>query len=153
MVTRRQTLKAVVSSILATGFDNFGFAQESGELDRATAAACTSCVNVGRAKLSFSNILDSAPLIKNVSLPRVLNPMSRSSRAGIPVNYVESSTGRLVFSITDLVLHGMPPIRLTGYITAKISRTPDWDEVGQAITMITYCPLKTGSRCIPLAAT
>jgi YD repeat-containing protein len=123
MVTRRQTLKVIVSSLFVPALDMVPFGKNlaTTSSNRLTDPACSSCASSKELTRIFGNILDSATLLKHVSLPRVLIPVQRSSRAGISVQFVESSTGNLVFGIPDIRLRGYPSVSLVRYYNSASS--------------------------------
>ncbi|GAB2575513.1 RHS repeat protein [Dyella jejuensis] len=123
MVTRRQTLKVIVSSLFVPALDMvpFGKSLAATSGNRMTDPACSSCASSKELTRIFGNVLDSATLLKHVSLPRAIVPLQRSSRAGTSVQLVESSTGNLVFGIPDVRLRGYPSVSLVRYYNSASS--------------------------------
>jgi len=125
MITRRQTLSAVASSLLAPAFELTPFsANASVTLTRNTDVACQTCVTSEDLRNSYTNILDSAHIIKHVSLPTIVRPILRSSKVGVPVQFVESVTGKLGLSLKDLTVRGAPSVMIMRYELPAEFRLP-----------------------------
>ena len=129
MVSRRQTLKIIASSLLVPALP-LGRVFAAGSSKRATDPACASCASDQEMRKIYSNVLDSIPYLKRASLPRLIYPIRRSPRSGAGIQYVETATGALTFSTPDLVLRGFPSIKMTRYYNSKNTKDtgfgPGW---------------------------
>lgn len=110
MVTRRFALKAIASALLAPAFAELalGRVQASEPTKRTTTgkSQCSPCQDGRKAKRAFSDVLTSAGLLGDIAVPLALTPRRRSESSGVRIGYVESSTGQLAFSVSDLEFFG-----------------------------------------------
>ena len=120
MVTRRQTLKIIGSSLLMPAMNSSVVAGITGvkRSGRTTDPTCGSCATNSALQQIYANLLDSAPNLKIVSLPTRLVSSMRSARAGMSVQYVESATGNLFFGVKDIELKGSPSLIFTRYYSS-----------------------------------
>lgn len=118
MVTRRQSLKLVVSALLAPQFARVPFAEAALSSKRATELGCVSCTSKSALMGVYAHPLDSAALLKHAGLPQTLSATMRSG-GGAAIHLVESATGGLSFSVKDIELGGIPAIVVTRHYNSR----------------------------------
>ena len=109
MFTRRTTFKAVTSvtvAVVLAATPLFGALEESQQPQ-----PCASCGDAP----GISTLLGSAASVVQDSVPLTLLPATATPHEGAPVHYVQSATGQVAFSVTDIEFQCQLPVMLTRY--------------------------------------
>lgn len=130
MVTRRQSLKTIISALLLPVLDKSVYAHIGTPQKRVTDAACSTCATAAGLKSAFASVLDSAPILKYVAVPLAIANSQKLSTGGIPINYVSSAEGNLLFSQLDLQVDCVPAISVSRYYNSAsntdVGLGPGW---------------------------